>query len=95
MLVSNCIEVLIFIALRFYLIYQNRKRDNLAAAVSGEPQEASNQHSYIDASVDQRVFEGADQEPTKDSESLGGISTVRPHENDTAFADMTDLQNVK
>ncbi|KAJ3878188.1 major facilitator superfamily domain-containing protein [Lentinula edodes] len=71
MLVSNCVEVLIFIVLRFYLIYQNRKRDNLAAAVSS-----------------------ANQEPTKDSESLGGISTVRPHENDTAFADMTDLQNV-
>ncbi|KAF9074584.1 major facilitator superfamily domain-containing protein [Rhodocollybia butyracea] len=53
MLVSNCLEVLIFVALRFYFIHQNRKRDGQAA--------------------------------TK-TDSLS---------NETAFADLTDLQNVK
>ncbi|KAJ3833525.1 major facilitator superfamily domain-containing protein [Lentinula raphanica] len=85
MLVSNCLEVLIFVALRVYLSYQNRKRDaaDLAAADSGAKQGSTTTTGDVNDAKD-----------AKDSESLGGLSAFRPHENETAFADMTDLQNV-
>ncbi|KAJ3752099.1 hypothetical protein EV360DRAFT_55824, partial [Lentinula raphanica] len=65
MLVSNCLEVLIFVALRVYLSYRNRKRDaaDLAAADSGMSEPPT-----------RKTFLCCDE---------------------TAFADMTDLQNVK
>ncbi|KAE9401205.1 MFS general substrate transporter [Gymnopus androsaceus JB14] len=70
MLVSNCIEVLIFIALRFYLIRLNRKRDNATTTPSTS---------------------------TNLPESAGStikLNPRHPNENETAFSDMTDIQNV-
>ncbi|KAJ3714730.1 MFS general substrate transporter [Lentinula raphanica] len=95
MLVSNCLEVLIFVALRVYLSYQNRKRDaaDLAAADSGAKQGSTTTTGDVNDAKD--VKDMKDMKDAKDSESLGGLSAFRPHENETAFADMTDLQNVK
>ncbi|KAF5366594.1 hypothetical protein D9758_008955 [Tetrapyrgos nigripes] len=63
MLVSNCIEVLIFVALRIYFMRANRLRSAKVA---------------------------------KDTKALSATETGPvPHENETAFSDLTDWQNVK
>jgi len=72
MLVSNCLEVLIFIVLRFYFIHLNRKRACYVTSLT---------HSTS----------------TPESAERGGIKSnldQRPNENETTFADITDMQNV-
>lgn len=78
MLVSNCLEVLIFIVLRFYFIHLNRKRARCNAVATNLTHSAS--------------------APESESAERGGIKADldgRPNENETTFADITDVQNVK
>lgn len=78
MLVSNCLEVLIFIVLRFYFIHLNRKRARYNAVATNLTHSAS--------------------APESESAERGDIKADldgRPNENETTFADITDMQNVK
>ncbi|KAL0574003.1 hypothetical protein V5O48_007947 [Marasmius crinis-equi] len=73
MLVSNCVELCIFLILRLHFIRANRIRDAKAAEMRAEEVVT----------------------PTKESDdgitsrSVGGVPTA----NETAFSDLTDLQN--
>ncbi|KIK65264.1 hypothetical protein GYMLUDRAFT_39623 [Collybiopsis luxurians FD-317 M1] len=74
MLVCNCAEVLVFIALRFFFIYQNRKRDRAVGV--GRVGSTANR----------------DDDPTRDAKDSTVVG-ARLDENETAFADLTDVQN--
>ncbi|KAF5364832.1 hypothetical protein D9757_011269 [Collybiopsis confluens] len=96
MLVSNCVEVLIFIVLRFYLIYLNRKRDRALRALPERVDTAALRDSTLKQStVGLAGGLSSNTIPENGDGSGSGRTDTRPNENQTAFSDLTDIQNVK
>ncbi|TRM61882.1 major facilitator superfamily domain-containing protein [Schizophyllum amplum] len=82
MLVCNCLEVLIFVLLRIYFMTENRRRDRLQAKMKAEETAAD-----TDAKGAKSVIE-----ITEDVDRGQGANVDI---NATAFADLTDFENLK
>lgn len=73
MLVCNCLEVLVILALRLLFIRDNKRKEAARAELKAQ---AETQHDDHEGEVDLK----------------GG---VLPTKNSTAFADLTDKENIK
>ncbi|KAI5899790.1 MFS general substrate transporter [Schizophyllum commune H4-8] len=88
MLVCNCLEVLIFIVFRLYFIAENRRRDRLQAKTTAE-EVAENTESKVAKTI------AESKAVVEMTEEVDGARGANVDINATAFADLTDFENLK
>ena len=88
MLVCNCLEVLIFIVFRLYFMAENRRRDRLQAKTTAE-EVAENTESKVAKTI------AESKAVVEMTEEVDGGRGANVDINATAFADLTDFENLK
>ena len=88
MLVCNCLEVLIFIVFRIYFMAENRRRDRLQAKTTAE-EVAENTESKVAKTI------AESKAVVEMTEEVDGARGANVDINATAFADLTDFENLK
>ena len=88
MLVCNCLEVLIFIVFRLYFMAENRRRDRLQAKTTAE-EVAENTESKVAKTI------AESKAVVEMTEEVDGARGANVDINATAFADLTDFENLK
>ena len=97
MLVCNCLEVLIFIVFRLYFMAENRRRDRLQAKTTAE-EVAENTESKVAKTIAESKMTKTLAESkavVEMTEEVDGARGANVDINATAFADLTDFENLK